>query len=156
MSTSSPKPTRTIVRRLAIILAALVGLLVAAPAQPASAASYITAPSNLVCERYDNRLSVSPPRVWASYRTEQVLWVAVVQRWNGSQWVSYSTHNFWASFNVYGQNVTGWSTGWYANNTMNIPVYHTGYYRVASSINGAQGGVTWTGFVSGGGYCRVY
>jgi len=156
MNTTSVKPAQRLFGGFAIILAAIAALLVTVQAQPASAASSIAGPSNLVCERYNDKLSVSAPRVWASYRTEQVLWIAQVERWNGYAWVNYSKHNFYASFNIYGQNVTGWSTGWYANSTMNIPVYRAGYYRVASAVGGTQGGVTWGGYVSGGGYCRVY
>jgi hypothetical protein len=142
--------------RLALVVTIVAAFIVAAPAQTASAAASITAPSSLVCERYDNKLSVGAPRVWASYRTEQVLWTAQVERWDGSRWVVYSTHDFWASFNIYGQNVTGWMSGWYANSTMNIPVYNAGFYRMASAVGGIQGGVTWIGYVSGGGYCEVY
>jgi hypothetical protein len=142
--------------RLALVVTTLAVLVVAGPVQSASAVTSINEPSNLVCERYDNKLSVSAPRVWASYRTEQVLWTAQVQRWDGFGWVFYSTYDFWASFNSYGQNVTGWTGGWYANSTMNIPVFHAGFYRIASAVGGLQGGVTWVGYVSGGGFCQVY
>lgn len=153
---NSIRVVRPIRRRVAAVLAAVAALVVAVPLQPAAAAASITGPSNLVCEKYDNKLSVNAPRVWASSRTEQVVWIAVVQRWDGARWYTYSRNDFYASFNIYGQNVTGWSSGWYHNSTMNIPVSHAGYYRMASSVNGSQGGVTWTGYVSGGGYCRVY
>lgn len=145
-----------LLRRLALVIATLAAFVVASPAQPASAARSITGPDNLVCERYDNKLSVSAPRVWASYRTEQVLWLVTLERWDGFQWVTYSTYSFYASFNTYGQNVTGWTGGWYVNNTMNIPVYHAGYYRMLSFVGGVQGGAIWNDFVSGGNYCTVF
>jgi hypothetical protein len=124
-------------------------------AQPASAASSINPPAGLQCERYDNKLSVSPPRVWASDRTEQVGWGVEIQRWNGSSWVVYSRNSFYSSFNVYGQSATSWTGGWYGNSTMNIPVSHRGYYRMLSAVMGNQGGVTWQGLVDRGAYCYV-
>ncbi|KNH15293.1 hypothetical protein ACU18_17650 [Arthrobacter sp. ZBG10] len=155
-ASNSIQPTRNLRRRFAAIMAVLATLLVAVPLQPAAAASSITGPSNLVCEKYDNKLSVNAPRVWASSRTEQVIWTVQVQRWNGAQWYIYSTNYFYASFNVYGQNVTGWTSGWYNNSTLNVPVWHSGLYRMASDVRGVQGGVYWLAYVSGGGSCRVY
>jgi hypothetical protein len=153
---------RVLSRRLALRLAsavlAFLAVLIVPMAQPASAASSITPASNLICERYDNKLSISPPRVWASYRTEQVGWGVTIQRWNSNRrtWVNYSTNYFYGSFNYYGMNVTSWSGGWYHNNTMNIPVYRSGYYRAYSAVMGNQGGVRQEGWVSGGGSCYVY
>lgn len=142
-------------QRIASVLAAVAALGLVIPMETASAASSINPPSNLVCEKFDNKLSVNAPRVWASYRTEQVLWIAVIERWDGYRWNVYKRYDFYSSFNIYGQSVTSWG-GWYHNNTMNIPVYHAGYYRMAGHVAGNQGGVTWTGYVGGGSYCRVY
>ncbi len=150
----SPKAPRRIVGSLAAVLLAILATF--SLAQPASALSSITPPGGFQCERYDNKLSVSPPRVWASNRTEQVGWGVDVQRWNGSSWVLYSRNLFYSSFNVFGQSMTSWTGGWYANSTMNIPVSHRGYYRLSSAVMGNQGGATWQGLVDGGAYCYVY
>ena len=124
---------------------------------PASAARSITGPQGLYCGIYAGRVSLDPPRVWASYRTEQVSWVSEIQRWNSStqRWYTYATYTNWSSFNYYGQSVTSWSGGNYANNRMNYPVSHRGYYRVASDVRGNQGGVYWNAWVGGGAYCYV-
>ena len=85
-----------------------------------------------------------------------------IQRYNSStkQWYKYTARPFqtWNSFNYYGQGVsrTSWTGGRFHNSTLNLRVSHVGYYRVASVVNGSQGGVTWSGFVGGrGNYCYV-
>lgn len=152
--------SRRFMFRIAAAVLAVLATLTVATAQPASAASSITPAGGLMCERYDNHLSISPPRVWASYRTEQVAWGLVIQRWNSNRrvWVDYTTapYQFYSSFNYFGQSVTSWSGRWYNNSTMNIPVYNRGYYRVYSAVVGNQGGVTQQGWVDGGGSCFVY
>jgi len=147
---------RSVARGLVAAVLAALAVLTVSLAEPASAASSITGPGGLQCERYDNKLSVGAPRVWATSRTEQVGWGVEVQRWNGRAWVVYARHYFYSSFNIYGQSVTSWTGGWYANSTMNIPVSHSGYYRMFSAVMGNQGGVTWQGLVDGGRYCYVY
>jgi hypothetical protein len=138
------------------LLTALVLMVV--PAAPASAARSISPPYGPYCGIYARRVSVGPPRVWASYRTEQVSWTSVIQRWDSynRRWYDYATYTNWSSFNYYGQSVTSWSGGNYVNSRMNYPVYHRGYYRVKSDVRGNQGGVSWTGWVGGGTNCYVY
>jgi hypothetical protein len=152
--------TRRRALRFASAAVVILALLMVPMAQSASAARSITPASNLICERYDNKLSISPPRVWASYRTEQVTWGVVIQRWNSNRrtWVDYTSapYYFYSSFNYYGMSVTSWSGGWYHNNTLNIPVYNRGHYRVFSAVWGNQGGVGQQGWVSGGSSCYVY
>jgi hypothetical protein len=136
---------------LALITAACFSL--ASP--PAEAARQINGPSWFVCNRYAATISISPPRVWATYGTEQVLWISQLQRWNGSRWYNYYRFNAWSSFNYYGQGVTSWSGGRFQNSTLNLRVAHRGHYRVATTINGNQGGATWTGFIGGGAHCYI-
>lgn len=108
-------------------------------------------------------LQISPPRVWANYRTEQVVWVNQVERWDSSRkvWYKYSQYQNWASFNTFGMSVTSWSSfstsqgGAYGNNVLSLRVYHPGYYRVASAIAGNQGGATWSRYLNGGNYCAM-
>lgn len=125
-------------------------------ASPAQAARAITGPATLFCDSSTARVAVSPPRVWASYGTEQVLWQTTLERWNAStrQWYAYQTWNDWSSFNYYGQSVTSWGPK-YANNYMRYPVSHSGYYRVRSFVGGNQGGVVWNAYVAGGAYCYI-
>ncbi len=152
--------SRRFALRIASAVIAVLALLMVPMAQQASAARAINPASGLICERYDNKLSISPPRVWASYRTEQVTWGVAIQRWNSTRrvWVDYTSapYYFYSSFNYYGQSVTSWSGGWYANNTLNIPVFHRGHYRAYSAVWGNQGGVSQQGWISGGGSCFVY
>jgi hypothetical protein len=142
-----------------LIGAALVGAaaLSLAPTQAANAAAAINGPAGVQCNRYPAKISVSAPRVWASYRTEQVLWKTTIERWNSStgRWYTYDVVDRWASFNIYGQNVTGWSGGSYVNSTMNFGVSHVGYYRLASFVGGTQGGVVWNAYVDRGAYCYI-
>jgi hypothetical protein len=150
--------------RTRIALAAVMLTAVSLAAPPAEAARKINGPAWFVCDRYPAQISISPPRIWASYRTEQVHWANQLQRWNGTtrQWQNYSQFNTWASFNYYGQSPTSWASrsvtsgGRFENSTLNLRVAHRGYYRVAAAINGNQGGVTWSGFIGGSGaYCYI-
>ena len=144
----------------ALIAAAACVALVPAPAE---AARSITPPQWFACGTYHaGMISIGPPRVWASLnRPEQVVWLTSIQRWNGSVWVNYSQFIFWSSFNYYGQSLTSWSVmntttgGRYTNSRLNLPVRHTGYYRVAAAINGNQGGQKWTGYLRGGAHCYM-
>ena len=141
------------------------GLLIAAAyfslvSAPAVAARSITPPQWFACGTYyAGRISIGPPRVWSSYRRpEQVVWVTQIQRWNGSRWYNYGKqYTTWSTFNYYGQSLTSWSgnPNRYVNSKLNLPVTHRGYYRVASSINGNQGGVTWSGFINRGASCYM-
>lgn len=151
----TPRIITPVTRRFAVVLSLLVVLLPTAIAQPASAAARIDGPYNLVCEKYDNKLSVNPPRIWASTRTEQVLWRVLIWHWDGGTWNQYVVYDFWSTYNVYGQSLTSWGP-WYHNSTMNIPVNHSGYYRISSVIVGSQGGVQFAGDVDGGNNCYVY
>lgn len=156
-------PARAANRKLGAGARAVVALILAAAAfsvalaSPASAARWIEPPTGPACGIYAGKVSVTPPRVWATYGTEQVQWDSVIQRWDSynQRWYTYTTISSWASFNYYGQTNTSWSGYNYHNNRMNYPVSHAGYYRVASSINSYQGGVSWTGWVSNGAYCYV-
>ena len=141
-------------RSIALAAVALVGAatLASAAAEPTEAARQINPPAWFVCNRYAATISISPPRVWASHRTEQVLWISQLQRWNGSQWYKYTApFQTWNSFNYYGQGVsrTSWTGGRFHNSTLNLRVSHRGYYRVASVVNGNQGGATWSAFIGG-------
>ena len=139
----------------ASVLAMLVVML--GPSSPALAARSITGPTGPYCGLYAARVSVGPPRVWASYRTEQVSWVSEMQRWDSTnrRWYRYATYTNWSTFDYYGRSVTSWSGGNYNNNYMNYAVSHRGYYRVVSDVRGNQGGVSWSGWVGGGAYCYV-
>jgi hypothetical protein len=141
---------------LAVVLAVTGAALTASPAQAARA---INGPASLFCDSSTARVAVSPPRVWASYGTEQVLWQTTLERWNPStrQWYAYGTWRDWSSFNYYGQQVN-YPMGWgpkYVNNYMRYPVSHAGYYRVRSYVGGTQGGVVWNAYVAGGAYCYI-
>lgn len=153
-------PSRRFALRCVSAVLAVLALLTVPMAQSASAARAIDPARGLICERYDNKLSISPPRVWASYRTEQVTWGLAIERWNNKRrvWVDYTSapYYFYSSFTYFGMSVTSWSGGWYHNNTLNIPVYHRGYYRVYSAVWGNQGGVTQQGWIDGGRSCFVY
>ena len=83
------------------------------------------------------------------------MWTSQLQRWNGQWWSDYYPFTTWSSFNYYGQGVTAWTGGRFHNSTLNLPVMHSGYYRVAAAINGSQGGVTWTGYIGGGAHCYI-
>jgi hypothetical protein len=152
------KVGESLLSRLALRVAT--GVLIAAacfslvPA-PAEAARQIHGPAWHVCNRYPATISISPPRIWASYRTEQVVWVNQLQRWNGTRWYNYSRFTTWSSFNYYGYGVTPWAGGRFHNSTLNLRVAHRGNYRVAAAINGNQGGVTWTAFIGRGAYCYI-
>jgi hypothetical protein len=137
------------------VLATMVVML--GPTSPASAARAMNGPEGPYCGLYAARVSMAPPRVWASYRTEQVRWISEIQRWdsNNKRWYIYATYTSWSSFNYYGQSVTSWSGGNYVNNRMNLPVSHRGYYRVHADVRGTQGGVYWNALVGGGSYCYV-
>jgi hypothetical protein len=123
--------------------------------RPAEAARQVNGPAWFVCDRYPATISISPPRIWASYRTEQVVWINQLQRWNGRRWDGYYRFTTWSSFNYYGQGVTAWSGGRFHNSTLNLRVTHRGNYRVAAAITGNQGGATWTGFIGRGASCYV-
>jgi hypothetical protein len=133
------------------------------PATSAEAARSITPPQWFACGTYHvGMISIGPPRIWASgNKPEQVVWATSIQRWNGSAWVNYSQYTFWSTFNYYGQSLTSWSVlntttgGRYVNSRLNLPVRHTGYYRVAAAINSSQGGQKWTGWLRGGAHCYM-
>jgi hypothetical protein len=141
-------------RRVAtgVLIAAAYFSLLSAPAE---AARQINGPAWSVCGRYPATISISPPRIWASSGTEQVVWISQLQRWNGTQWSNYYRFTTWSSFNYYGQGVTAWTGGRFHNSTLNLRVTHRGYYRVAAAINGSQGGVTWNGFIGRGAHCYI-
>lgn len=143
--------------KLVIITVLALMVVMIGPSKPASAARSIAGPQGPYCGIYAARVSLSPPRVWASYRTEQVVWVSQIQRWDSynRRWYNYTKYTNWSSFNYYGQSVTSWSGGNYHNNRMHYPVNHRGYYRVLSVVTGNQGGVTWGGLVGGGAHCYV-
>lgn len=143
-------------RKLLLTIAASAAVVTVA-GSPAEAVSSITPPSSLVCERHDNQVSVKPPRVWATSRTEYVIWRVQVQRWNGSAWYNYATYDLNAMWDTFGRNNSGWSGNRYDGLYMNFPVSHRGHYRIASGIAGAQGGTTYYGYAGGAGnYCYVY
>ena len=142
------------------VLPAALFLLVSAPAQ---AARQITPPQWFACDKYPATISIGPPRIWSSYnRPEHVVWMTQLQRWDGSRWYAYgrpyTTHS---TFNYYGQSITSWASeatstgGRYVNSSLNLRVGHVGYYRVAVSIGGTDGGPYWTGYVSQGAHCYV-
>jgi hypothetical protein len=135
-------------------IAALVALvaMATAVAGPASAARQINPPAWFVCNKYAAKISISPPRIWATRGTEKVVWLIAIERWNSTSksWYKYYNNPFqlWSSFNYYGQSMTSWvpqtNTGlsYYANNTLNLPVKHVGYYRVASVVRSLGGGTS--------------
>ena len=142
--------------RLAVVavLSTIVGALLMAPT--AGALRSVAGPTWFSCGTYTARtLHIGPPRAWASYGTEQVVWLVGIQRYNGSRWYAYDTFRTWTSFNYYGQGVTYWSGGYFHNNRLNLRVSHPGYYRVNSVIGGTQGGQRWSGFLMGGDYCYM-
>jgi hypothetical protein len=153
MSSSSESGKRR--RRLwgggAFLVVVTLLALISAPAQ---AARQINPPPNYFCGDYYTRtISIIPPRIWSSYnRPEQVLWVIGIERWNNvrQEWYKYGPSiKTWASFNSYGQGVTSWSGGRFANSKLNLSVSHAGYYRVGAAIGGNQGGVRWGGYIAG-------
>jgi len=161
-TTTTTSARARLLHRGAALLLGLAAVAVSATvtAGPAAAADSIRPPAGYSCGNAN--VNVDPPRVWATNRLENVLWIAVVQRWDASRrvWYAYRTFTFIAQFNVFGQSPTSWSVyntttgGRYVNSQMHLPVQHRGYYRVASAVNGSQGGATWTGFVGGrSAYC---
>ncbi len=114
----------------------------------------INLPGGFYCS--GGRVLISPPRIWATYGTTPVQWAIVIQRYNSStrQWYTYTGFTSYSSFNIYGQSVTSWSGGRFVNSYMQIPVYQTGYYRVATSVAAVDG--YRSGWVSGGNYCTIY
>lgn len=153
-SRSSGKQRRGLSVGGALVIAAAFLALVAAPAQ---AARSITPPPNYFCGNYYTRtISIIPPRIWSSYnRPEQVGWGNQIERWNGArqEWYAYGDRFFtFSSFNWYGQSATSWSGRRFVNSKLHLPpVSHAGYYRVASAIQGNQGGVKWGGLIGGDG-----
>lgn len=147
-----------LVRRLLAGLVAGLALLLASSvlASPAQAARQINAPAGFYCDSSTARIAVAPPRIWATYGTEQVLWMTRLERWNPStgRWYTYSTFSDVSTYNYYGQSMTSWGPK-YTNNYMRYPVYHKGYYRVLVAVGGNQGGVTWSGYLAGGNYCQI-
>lgn len=135
----------------AVAAAATLTIVPAAVGAPAQAASSIVGPGGLGCT--SNAVSFSTPRVWASYKTEQVTMAVGLARWSGTAWYSYSSTLLASSVNTFGFAVTAWP--YQVNNRISIGVRHTGYYRVAAVINGSQGGQTWAGWIDGGAYCYV-
>lgn len=160
MTTTVPTLNRP--ARRASLRAAFTGLLVAlglflsaVVAAPASAARSIAGPAGFSC---GNRvISISPPRVWASHRTEQVVWSNDVHRWDAGRrvWVHYQRFLTYSTFNYFGQGLTSWSGGGFVNSRLHLRISHPGHYRVQTVVVGNQGGVTWGGLLAGGGYCYV-
>jgi hypothetical protein len=128
-------------------------------ASPAAAATKIQHPSSYVCS--NATVAVAPARVWATPgRTEQVVWLIQLDRWNGRAWKRYSQVAYVGSFNHFGMNVTGWSMyntrtgGRFINSRMNVPVSHRGYYRVASGVSAP--GLSSAVYVGGArAYCTI-
>jgi len=125
-------------RRAALAgLAAGCVVMVGAGAPSASASRYIEQSPGYSCD--SRQVRVSPPKVGAD-RTEAAVWSIYVQRSDGSQWYTYSVSSYYAAFDFYGRNNSGWSVfntnvgGRFINSRMNIPVYHSGYYRVYSAV----------------------
>ena len=145
------------------LLAAAVGFSMAVCAAPAEAARQITPPAWFSCGEYWNRtISIGPARVWASYRSEQVGWGIQLERWDGRRWYNYGARwEFFSTFNYFGQSATSWSTlatsrgGRYVNSKLNLPVGHSGYYRIITAIVGNQGGERWRGYIQGGAHCYM-
>jgi hypothetical protein len=134
---AAPRPLRTLLATAALLVA--LGALLASSASPASAATQIAQSANFICG--NGRIAVSPPRVWANYgRTEQVVWIIAIERWNGARWYRYSTSSYIASFNHFGSSPTSWSMfntrngGRYINSRMQVPISHRGSYRVGSAV----------------------
>ena len=160
-SRSSGKEHRRLPLGGALVVAIALFVLVSAPAQ---AARQITPPQWFACGTYyPATISIGPPRIWSSYnRPEHVVWMTQIQRWNGTRWYPYGkpyvTHS---TFNYYGQSVTSWAAeatstgGRYVNSSLNLRVDHVGYYRVAVSIGGVDGGPKWIGFVRDGANCYM-
>jgi hypothetical protein len=155
MLTSTTRPhARVAIAALLLAFAALALL----NAAPASAARSYTQSGGFYCS--GNLVRISPPRVYADWgRTEQAFWAVQLERWNGTQWAAYTTSAQVGSFNYYGVSVTSWSAhatsrgGWYYNNYLNVPVSHTGAYRVISAL--AAPGVSSAIYVAGGAYCTI-
>jgi hypothetical protein len=155
------------IRRLVIVTAttlAAATLTLIGPAPTANAAlASIQPPAGPSCDVSRAQLVVAPPRAYTSFGTDQVVWVSQIQRYNSvtGQWYVYDTFTNWASFQNTGLSMTSWSVlnntrgGMYVNNYMRYPVSHVGYYRILSSIQGNRGGITWTGYISGGRYCYM-
>jgi hypothetical protein len=125
--------------------------------EEAEAARQINGPAWFTCDRYPATISISPPRIWANYGTEQVLWSNQIQRWNSStqRWYNYYKFDTWSSYNYYGQGVTAWTGGRFVNSTLNLRVTHRGHYRVIAVVGGTQSSTMWRGFVGGGAYCYI-
>jgi hypothetical protein len=133
--------------------AALAVALVGAAANPASAARSAEHPTGYSCA--NRQIAIPPARVLSNPgRPEQLVWGLNVERWNDARWVAYSNWYFMATFNYYGQNVTGWTGGRFVNSRMRIPVSHAGYYRVGSAI--AAPGISSAVYIAGAGAsCRM-
>jgi hypothetical protein len=162
-----PEPVRSLPRRGGLgrirgLGLALAFAIAAVAATSGSAAAYsVSGPSGYSCQ--NAKISVSPPRYWATDATETVVWANLVQRWDSraGTWYNYATYYNWASFNKFGQSVTSWSAmttttgGMYHNSTLNLPVSYQGYYRVFAVVFTAVDGIArWSNFVGGAGaYC---
>jgi hypothetical protein len=133
--------------------AAVAVALTGAAASTASAARQVEHPGGYSCA--NRQIAIPPARVWSNHgRPEQAFWVIGIERWNGSRWVSYSSWKFVATFNFYGQNVTGWTGGRFVNSRMRIPVSHGGAYRVGSALAGP--GHSSARYIAGAGaYCQM-
>ena len=140
-----------------LVVAAALFALIAAPGH---AARQITPPPDYFCGNYQaGKISIIPPRIWSSYnRPEYVTWVIAVDRWNNARraWYQYMPSiTLWSTYNWYGQSVTSWGP-LFTNSKVHVKVDHVGYYRVASAIQGSQGGVKWAGHIGGtGAYCYM-
>jgi hypothetical protein len=149
-TTSLDTTRRTSLGRMRKGLAALVvagalfgGVGLADGADAASAASTAPAARDVAQPGYictNRTVTTGQVRVWASYGTQPVLWSVQVQRQNADgQWYVYSNNVFSASFDYYGRNQTGWarisgSGGYISGPNVNLPVYHSGIYRVRSTV----------------------
>lgn len=168
MYTLTENSTRT--GRLRKVLAsAVIAVTVAAgsllAASPANAISSISGPSTFYCNN-NRTLSIPYPRVWASSRTEQVLWANTVQRWDAARgvWYTYNTFYNIATVNTFGQvvNTQSWvglggntPAGSPINNHLQLSIGHSGHYRIFAAITGSQGGTHFGQYLAGGGYCTL-
>lgn len=148
-------------RILAALVLALVGAVGSvAAASPATAASTVLGPGGFRCGYH--QIQISPPRVYATRGTEQVVWANALERWNGWQWVAAGYFVNFSSFNYYGQQVTAWSGvpsiapyGSFINSELIVSAPTPGYYRVAANVSSNGGGPVYNAYIQNGAYCWV-
>ena len=143
--------------------AALLTGVMTAPAEsrvavdPTPAARAIQPPAGFSCVKYARTISLAQPRVYSGYgRPELVLWRTWIYRWSGRAWYRFAQFDYTAYFSYFGFNLTSWAPiGRYHANTLNLPTYYAGYYKVMAGVVAANGG-TWVGWLNGGRYCTIY